>query len=119
MESSQHGHLVFDFLEFVLIQCEQRLLTNRQRVWERRAFGTLEDLFDLFGGQAKTQVHLDCLHTFDDRLIEVTIAILQSTSAQQPFLFIVAQGAYTHSCAARYFTNTHERFSFLECLPQV
>jgi hypothetical protein len=88
-------------------------------LWERRAPGALQDLFDLLSVEAKTQVHLDRLHAFDGLLIEVTIAILQSTSAEQPFLLIIAQGAYTHSCAAGYFTNTHEFLSFPECLPSV
>src|SRR2546421_12424018 len=47
------------------------------------------------------------------------LAILQPTRAEEPFLFIIAQGAYTHSCAARYFTNSHEHLSFPECLPSV
>jgi len=88
-------------------------------VWERRAPSALEDLFDLLGGEAKTQVHLNRLHAFDSLLIEVAIAILQSTSAEQPFLLIIAQRAYTHSCAAGYFTNTHEFLSpFLNAYPQ-
>jgi hypothetical protein len=118
-ECSQHHHLVFDVLEFVLIECQQCLFTDRQRLWERRAPSASEHLFDLLGGKAKTQVHLDGLHAFDSLLIEVAIAILQSTSTEQPFLLIIAQGAYTHSCAAGYFTNTHEFLSFPECLPSV
>src|SRR6266566_6584732 len=116
VERSQHHHLVFDVLEFVLIERQQLLFTDRQRVRGRGGSSASENLFDLLGSKAETQVHLDGLHAFDGPLIEVAIAILQPTSAQQPFLFIIAQGAYTHSCAAGYFTNTHEHLSFLECL---
>jgi hypothetical protein len=118
-ERRQHHQLVFDVSEFVLIECEQLLFTVRQRVWDRGGCSASENLFDLLGGKAETQVHLDGLHSFDGLLIEVAIAILQPTSAQQPFLFIIAQGAYTHSCAAGYFTNTHEHLSFPECLLSV
>jgi hypothetical protein len=90
IECSQHIYLVFDVLKFVLIERQQRLFTDRQRVWERRASCALEDLFDLLGVEAKTQVHLDRLHAFDSFLIKVAIAILQSAGAEQPFLFIVA-----------------------------
>jgi hypothetical protein len=117
VEGRQHHHLVFDILEFVLIERQQLLFTDRQRVWERGGSSAIENLFDLLSSKAETQVHLYSVHAFDDLLIEVTIAILQSTSAQQPFLFIIAQGAYTHSCAAGYFTNTHEFLSLPECLP--
>jgi hypothetical protein len=119
MERSQHRHLVFDISEFVLIKCEQLLFTGRQRVWERGGSSTSEYLFDLLGGKTKTQVHLNGLHAFDGLLIEVAIAIREPTSAQQPFLFIIAQGAYTHSCTAGYFTHTHEHLSFPECLLSV
>jgi hypothetical protein len=81
--------------------------------------GASENLLNLLSGQAKTQIHLDRLHAFDGSLIEVTIAIGEAPGAQQPFLFIIAQGANTHSCTAGYFTNTHEFLSFLACLPSV
>jgi len=116
VERSQQPHLVFDITEFVLIECQELLFTDRQRVGERGGSRASENLFDLLGGKAETQVHLDGLHAFDGLLIEVAIAILQPTSAQQPFLFIIAQGAYTYSCAVGYFTNTHEHLSFPECL---
>jgi hypothetical protein len=85
-------------------------------VWKRRGLGASENLLNVLGGQTKAQVHLDRLHPLDGLLIEVTIAIREAPSTQQTFLFIIAQGAYTHSCAAGYFTNTHEHLSFLECL---
>ena len=108
MEGSQHHHLAFDFLDFVLIECDQCLLTDRQRLWKRRVPGAFEDLFDLLGGEAKTQLHLDRLHAFDGLLIEIAIAIREAPRAEQPFLFIVAQGADTHSCATRYLANSHD-----------
>ncbi len=83
VERRQHCHLVFDIMEFVLIESEQLLFTDRQRLWERRGSGAIEDLFDLLGSEAQTQVHLDGMHAFDGLLIEVAIAILQSASAQQ------------------------------------
>ena len=92
------------------------MFTDRQWVRGRGGTSAIENLFDLLGGQAETQVHLDRLHAFDGLLIEVAIAIREPASAQKPFLFIIAQGAYTHSCASGYFTNTHEHLSFLECL---
>jgi hypothetical protein len=111
---------VFDVLEFVLIERQQLLFADRQLGWQRGGLGASENLLYLLSGQAKPQIHLDCLHAFDGSLIEVTIAIREAPSAQQPFLFIIAQGAYTHSCAAGYFTNTHEFLLFFpECLPSV
>jgi hypothetical protein len=119
VERSQHHHLVFDISAFVLIERQQFLFTDRQRVWERGGFGAIEDLFDLLGSKAETKVHLDGVHAFDGLLIEVAIAIREAPSAQQPFLFIIAQGAYTHSCAAGYFTDTHKHLSFAECFLSV
>jgi hypothetical protein len=89
VERTQHCHLVFDILEFVLIEREQFLFTDRQQLWERGGFGASENLFDLLGRKAETQVHLDGMHAFDGLLIEVAIAIFQSASTEQPFLFIV------------------------------
>jgi hypothetical protein len=79
---------------------------------ERSILSALEDLFDLLGGEAKTQLHLDRVHAFDGLLIEITIAIREAPRTEQPFLFIVAQGAYTHSRAPGYLTNTHKSISF-------
>jgi hypothetical protein len=73
-----------------LIECQQCLLTEWQGVWKRSILSALEDLFDLLGGEAKTQVHLDRLHTFDGLLIEIAIAIGEAPRTEQPFLFIVA-----------------------------
>jgi hypothetical protein len=119
VERSQHHYLVFDILEFVLINLQQRFFTVRQRLRERRGSGAMEDLLDLLGSEAEPQVHLDGVHAFDGFLIEVAVAILQPASTQQSFLFIIAQGAYTHSCAVGYFTDTHEFLSFPECSPSV
>src|SRR6266567_5547685 len=90
MESSQHPHLVFDILKFVLIERQQFLFTDRHRLWQERDPGAFEDLFDLLGGKTKTQVHLDRLHAFDSFLIEVAIPVLQPASADQLLLLIVA-----------------------------
>jgi hypothetical protein len=112
VECRQHFYLVFDILPFLLIECQECLLTDWQWLWERSILSALEDLFDLLGGEAKTQVHLDRLHAFDGLLIEIAIAIREAPRTEQPFLFIVAQGADTHSCAMRYLANSHDSPSF-------
>jgi hypothetical protein len=89
MEGHQQRHLMFDVLQFVLIEQEQLLFTDRQWVWERGGLGAIENLFDLLGRESETQVHLDGLHPFNGLLIEVAIAIREAPGAQQPFLFIV------------------------------
>jgi hypothetical protein len=118
VECSQYRYLVFDISAFVLIESQLHLFTDRQWLWNKGIPCALEDLLDLLCSEAKTQVHLDRLHTLDGLLIEVAIAILQPTSAQHPFLFIIAQGTNTHSCAVGYFANTHESLSFPECYSQ-
>src|SRR5690348_12624648 len=100
MEQCQDCYLMFNILEFVLIERQQRLFANRQRLWHGRDLGTLEEVFDLPSGKAESQVHLNGLHPFDGFLVEVAIAVLQATSAQQLFLIVVTQGAHTYSGTA-------------------
>jgi hypothetical protein len=112
VQCRQHFDLVFDLLPFLLIECQERLLTDWQGVGERSILGTVEDLFDLLGGETKTQVHLNCVHALDGLLIEIAIAIGEALRTEQPFLFIVTQGADAHSSATSYLANAHDSLSF-------
>jgi len=81
---------VFDLLELVLVEFQQRLFTDRQGVWEGRSLTTLENLLNLVGGQTKTEIHLDGLHPLNRFLVEVTIPVCKPTRTEELLLLIVA-----------------------------
>jgi hypothetical protein len=77
---------VFDLLELVLVEVQQRLFTDRQGVWEGRSLTALENLLNLVGSQTKAEIHLDGLHPFNGLLVEVTIPVCKPTRAEELFL---------------------------------
>jgi hypothetical protein len=98
VECGERLHLMFDILEFVLIEGQQRLITLTTIVEEKRPRHIGESLRSArWSGQDPGRFNR--LYALDGLLIEVAIAIGEATRAKGPFLFIIAQGAYTHSRA--------------------